>query len=63
MGVVKAPVYIEPNPGKPEKKKIFYHEITKGRNHEEDHGNFRAFQYSNIPYFQENNQERTGKAA
>jgi len=26
-----------PNPDKPEKKKIFYHENTKGRNNKKDH--------------------------
>ncbi len=34
------------NPDKPEKKAIFYHEITKGRNHEKDHESFRVFQFS-----------------
>ncbi len=37
-------VYIEPDPNKPEKEKTFYHEITKGRNHEEDHESFHVFQ-------------------
>ena len=35
-----------PNPDQPGKKKIFYHEITKVRNHEKDHENFRVFQIS-----------------
>jgi len=26
-----------PNPDKPQKKKIYYYEITKGQNHEKDH--------------------------
>jgi hypothetical protein len=30
----------------PEKKKISYHENTKGRNHEKDHETFRVFQIS-----------------
>ena len=34
------------NPDKPENKKIFYHEITKVRNHEKDHKTFRVFQIS-----------------
>jgi len=34
------------NLDKPEKKKISYHEITKGRNHEKDHETFRVFQIS-----------------
>ena len=32
-----------PNPDKPEKKKIFYHENTKGRNNEKDHEAFRIW--------------------
>jgi hypothetical protein len=38
--------YQVPNPKKLEKKKILYHEITKVRNHEKDHENFRGFQIS-----------------
>ncbi len=34
------------NLDKPDKKKIFYHEITKGRNHEKDHETVRGFQIS-----------------
>jgi len=32
-----------PNPGKPEKIKIIYHENTKAQKYEKDHENFRAF--------------------
>ena len=34
---------VRPNSEKPEKKKIFYHEITEARNHEKDHEKFRVF--------------------
>jgi hypothetical protein len=42
---------MKPNPDKPEKKKIFYHEITKVRNHEKDRENLRVFCRNEIQSF------------
>jgi hypothetical protein len=51
--LVEATLYKTLNPNieirnldKAEKKKISYHEITKGRNYEKDHETFRFFQMS-----------------